>query len=391
MSEAAEDESASGAGRRHDGDPRARTGPDGSVVAVAILAATVSLLGATGPVRAGADDPVSVALAGLAALALGCVLGVRYGAVSSAFAGAIAATASVLVGVLSVYGLNHDTRYEFGIPPIDASPTLLVGLIGAGLTVGATVALATGITGPGLRRRFVATVRYSLVGVLGYVAIVVWIVVLVAAVVPPVTGAPATELTVTEEAVFSQAATVLGVGSVAVGFLVWTERGPSFIDLSVPTLRDLGYIVGGLLAIVGAAIAINALLGATGTEGADHGSFERAAGAPELLLVLTVASVLVIGPFEELLYRNVIQKSLYAYFSRAGAVVVASVPFAIVHAAAYAGGDLGQSIVSLGVVLALSLLLGTLYARTENLVVPALVHGLYNAFVYYTTYVSMTA
>ncbi|WP_254864263.1 CPBP family intramembrane glutamic endopeptidase [Halovivax gelatinilyticus] len=368
-----------------------RNDPDGAVVALALFAGTLSLLGATGPVRAGTTDPLSITLTGLAAVALLSLVALRFRHVSTRVGGSVSTLASFLVGLLSVYGLNQGLDGGFGVPPIEATPALFVAVLGAGATLALGVSIAVGLSRGAIRERFVATAQYSLVGVAGILAINVWAIVLVAVGTPVLPAESPAELTAVDVAVLSQVATVFGIGTVTIGVLVWTGRDGSFIDLSVPSVRDLGYVVGGVLAIVAAAIAINTLLGATGTEGTDHSSFERAAGAPELLLVLAVASIVVIGPFEELLFRNVIQKSLYEYFSRPGAIVVASVPFAVVHASAYAGGTVGQSLVSLGVVGSLSILLGTLYERTDNLLVPALVHGLYNAYVFYTAYLAMTA
>jgi len=123
-----------------------------------------------------------------------------------------------------------------------------------------------------------------------------------------------------------------------------------------------------------------------GVEGSDHATTQQAQERPELMLVMIPIAILVIGPFEELLYRNVIQKSLYDTFSRAGAVVTASVIFAAVHVSAYATAGLGAVIASLGTVFGLSLVLGTIYERTENLVIPAPAHGLYNALLFANLY-----
>lgn len=359
------------------------------VVVATVLASTIALLGASGPLRAGSTGPLSLGTVALAAVAVAAALGVRWAALSRRIGGTVAALSGVGLAVVSVYGLTDDGLAASSVPGIEAVPSLLLAVVGAALTVAGGVSLVAAITDVGLRRRVSATVRYSVVGIAGYLAITVWVVLLASTIVPLVTGAPATDLPVPEQAILSQAGTVLGLGVTAWAFLVWTDQDRSFVDLARPTLRDVGYVVAGTVAILGAALAIDALLGATGTEGADHSTFEQAGDAPEVLLVLAVASIVVVGPFEELLYRNVVQKSLYGTFSRAGAVVVASVPFALVHSSAYAGGSVGQSLVSLGMVLVLALLLGTVYERTENLLVPALVHGFYNAAVYLSAYASL--
>ncbi len=154
----------------------------------------------------------------------------------------------------------------------------------------------------------------------------------------------------------------------------------------MPTARDVAWTVGGLFVLFGALFAISMLFQTTGVESADHGTTQQAQENPEILLVLIPAAILIIGPFEELLYRNVIQKALYGTFSRYGAVVVGSVIFSIVHTQAYWTAGPGQVVASLGTIFGLSIVLGTIYERTDNLVVPALVHGVYNAILFANLY-----
>jgi len=63
--------------------------------------------------------------------------------------------------------------------------------------------------------------------------------------------------------------------------------------------------------------------------------------------------------------------------------------FARIHITAYAGGSPAQVVGSLGIVFTLSVLLGWIYARTEKLLVPALVHGVYNAIQFGWLYVEI--
>jgi membrane protease YdiL (CAAX protease family) len=52
-------------------------------------------------------------------------------------------------------------------------------------------------------------------------------------------------------------------------------------------------------------------------------------------------------------------------------------------------GTVGATLVSVGLVTAVSLVLGYVYERTDNLVVPAAVHGFYNATLLVVAYVSL--
>ncbi|MDX1746625.1 MAG: CPBP family intramembrane glutamic endopeptidase, partial [Halobacteriales archaeon] len=146
------------------------------------------------------------------------------------------------------------------------------------------------------------------------------------------------------------------------------------------------------VAIVALNLGLSLAIQQFGLESASHSIVQSAQSSPEVLLVLVPLSYLVIGPGEELLYRNVVQKSLYGAFSRPGAVIVGSVVFAAVHVFAFSGP--GQSALAtlntLAVVFVLSLVLGAVYEQTENVVASALVHGTFDAIAFAATYVQLT-
>jgi CAAX amino terminal protease family. len=99
----------------------------------------------------------------------------------------------------------------------------------------------------------------------------------------------------------------------------------------------------------------------------------------------------VIGPGEELLSRNIVQKHLYDGFSRPAAVVVGTAIFAAIHLPAYATGPPPAVFATLLQLFGISLVLGVVYERTENVVVPALVHGTYNAVQFGFAYLAITS
>lgn len=364
---------------------------DGVASALGASLAAVTLAATAVPVRTGAGGEVVVAASALALAAVGAFLARRHALLERRVGAAVAALATVSILLLSTYALNQGVTAGVAVPLLGTVPFLLLAVLAAGGAVAAAAADYGGVSGAGIYRRAVATTKFSAVGLVGFLAVQIWMGVLLVFVFLFASGVGSIDdLARTDLTILSQAGTVLGVGCVAAAYLAWSDRGWDFLDLRVPTLRDLGYVVGGFLALFGVLIGLSALMTATGTESSPHSIAEQAEGSPEILLVLIPAAILVIGPFEELLYRNIIQKSMYDYFSRPGAVVAASVPFALAHVSAYGSGTVGQSLVSLGIVLALSLLLGALYERTENLLVPAFVHGLYNAVTFLTLYFELT-
>jgi membrane protease YdiL (CAAX protease family) len=126
---------------------------------------------------------------------------------------------------------------------------------------------------------------------------------------------------------------------------------------------------------------LNVVVTAFSLPQSSHGLVETARQHPEILPPLAVVSLLFIGPGEELLARNGVQKFLYGAYSRAGAVVVASFVFGAAHLLSYAGGGVapGAVLVTLTRVFLVSLVLGVAYERTDDLFAPVVVHGVYDA------------
>ncbi|WP_439027551.1 lysostaphin resistance A-like protein [Haloarchaeobius sp. DT45] len=200
------------------------------------------------------------------------------------------------------------------------------------------------------------------------------------------------ETTGPEAQIISVLSLGLGTLTIALAYLRYSDLDWSFVDLRFPSLRDVGWAIGGFVILLLGFVAVVSLLDLLGLSTAQHSTSQQAAeGDPALLLPLIPLSLLVIGPGEELLYRNVIQKSLYRHFSKVGAVVVASAIFALVHIPAYStGGGIGAMAASLSVIFVLSLVLGGVYARTGNVLVPAFIHGAYNALSFASRYADLT-
>lgn len=161
-----------------------------------------------------------------------------------------------------------------------------------------------------------------------------------------------------------------------------------FLDIRLPGVKGVGYIAGGTILLLAALFALSVLFAQLNVETAEHGTIAEAEGNPELLLLMIPVSLLIIGPGEEVLFRNIVQKRLYAVLEKPTAVIVASVLFAVIHLPAYYIPATGTTdlLTSIAVVFVLSILLGGIYAATENIVIPATIHGLYNAFVFGQAY-----
>ena len=171
----------------------------------------------------------------------------------------------------------------------------------------------------------------------------------------------------------------LGYALVAVGFLYATRRGVAYLDLGVPSVREAGIVVVGVLVSLAVWASGLVIISGLGLPAADHTLFSADETDPRLLLALVPLLLFVNGPVEELLYRNVLQKYLRESFSTTVAVGLTSLIFALVHVPAYLTADPLAIAVTLGLLFALSCLWGYIYVRTGSLFVVAAIHGLYNA------------
>ena len=163
--------------------------------------------------------------------------------------------------------------------------------------------------------------------------------------------------------------------------------GPFDIDVAVPDLRQAAIVAGGYVLALGAAFAgsivVTLLQVDTGTNQAAEMGMEN----PEVLLLLIPASVLIIGPGEELLFRGVVQGRLREVFGPIVGILLPSAVFAGLHWFALTGGSATGNLVALGILIGPALVFGAAYEITDNIVVPSLIHGVYNATLFSLLYV----
>jgi membrane protease YdiL (CAAX protease family) len=177
-------------------------------------------------------------------------------------------------------------------------------------------------------------------------------------------------------------------GGVALLSLRLRGREIGSVGVRVPSLWDLLIAVGGYATAFLAAIGGAVLVSVTGAPAGENQVGEFAAADPSVLLWLIPASFLLIGPGEELLFRGIVQGRLRETFDPVPGVVLASALFAAVHYLALTGGA-GGRLVTIGVLFFPSLVFGSVYEVTDNIVVPALVHGAYNATLFALAYAAI--
>lgn len=174
---------------------------------------------------------------------------------------------------------------------------------------------------------------------------------------------------------------LLSIGAVA--WLRYREpRAPSWrtlLNVGRPSLREGVLVVVGLAALIATVLGFQWLYDAVGVTYAGSESSAGLSRWPWLYLVKVPIAVVFVGTAEELLIRRGLQDWLRTAFGPAAAVVLASVLFALLHlGGSYTGPG---ALASLGVVFALSLLLGAIYSYADDLLVVVAVHGLFDATV----------
>lgn len=180
----------------------------------------------------------------------------------------------------------------------------------------------------------------------------------------------------------------LGFGLVVAAYLAVSDRR-GLLKAGFPSVRDLAWTVGGIVALLSAIVVIGAVLSQFDVATARNQIEQVGTENPAVLLYMIPLAFLVIGPGEELLFRGAVQGVLRRAYGPAPAIVLASALFGVAHVAALIGSASGI-LTYVVVVFLLGAILGVVYERTRNLVVPALVHGAYNAIVFTSLYVRVT-
>ncbi|MFC7133556.1 MULTISPECIES: CPBP family intramembrane glutamic endopeptidase [Salinibaculum] len=180
------------------------------------------------------------------------------------------------------------------------------------------------------------------------------------------------------------------VGFIAVGwlYLQWYDSDRSLFDLSGPSLRDIGWVIAGIVSLLVVLNVLGAALQQFGIEAAANEAITQGERQPVYLLYLIPVTLLFVAPAEELIFRGLVQGLFRRAYGVLPGVVIASALFGVSHYLALGGQ--GSKFAYLAVAAVLGLLLGLLYERTQNLLVPILVHGVYNAVIFYLQYLRVT-
>ncbi|MFB6161573.1 MAG: lysostaphin resistance A-like protein [Haloferacaceae archaeon] len=189
--------------------------------------------------------------------------------------------------------------------------------------------------------------------------------------------------------VASSALAPIGFGVGLAGYLAASDDWALLRDhLRRPTRRDLAYVAAGVVVILVGAVAAGQLLAALGVEVAQNRVIAAGEDDPTFYLYMIPVSLLLVGPFEELVFRGAVQGVLRRAFRPTAAVATASAIFGLIHLPALLSS--GSKLSYVFVAATLGLVLGASYELTGNVVVPAAVHGTYNAVLFGVQYAGAT-
>lgn len=170
---------------------------------------------------------------------------------------------------------------------------------------------------------------------------------------------------------------------VSIGYLRYRGLTLGDIGVEMPTLEEwitagAGFV--GVLVLWGIA-AVGTVLVSTryGIDQPQQEIIRLGQEDPMVFVMLAVLSILIVGPAEELLFRGVIQTRLRETFGVASGLGLATFVFAVIHLPGYVDGSLLSAALGVTILFFVGSILAVTYEYTGNLVVPALIHGLFNA------------
>ncbi|KAB1192140.1 CPBP family intramembrane metalloprotease [Haloferax sp. MBLA0076] len=158
------------------------------------------------------------------------------------------------------------------------------------------------------------------------------------------------------------------------------------VSARVPTRDDVKWVGIGLVAsftAVGLLVVASTIVDLSPIQSVvgEAGSVD-----PTIFVVLAILSIFVIAPAEEVLFRGAVQGRLRETFGPGAGIALASAIFASLHAFNFVGGG-WIILVPLSALFLVGAVFGYVYERTQNLAVPIVVHGLYNATLFLSSFV----
>lgn len=176
--------------------------------------------------------------------------------------------------------------------------------------------------------------------------------------------------------VITQALQYIIIGGSAIS-ICYLTGAISYVRLSRLNNSDIKYIVV-LVVILSLLQLLLSVIGMlTGIEPGQNEAVSLGKSKELFYLYMIPVMILLVGPAEEFIFRGIIQGSITAQINWKIGVISSSILFGMAHVSVAGGG--WDGIVYAGVSGSFGLFLGYYYEKTQNLIVPALSHGIYNS------------
>lgn len=179
----------------------------------------------------------------------------------------------------------------------------------------------------------------------------------------------------------------VGLLAAPLAYLAWRDDW-SLVGADSPSVRDLATIAVGAVILIAFMNGAELFVSWLGFQPAENAAVESGRENPELFLYYIPVVILLNSPAEELLFRGVVQGLLRRAYGVVPGILGAAAVFGLVHySALVATGSASAYII---IALGSGIILGVLYEYTENILVPIVVHAIWNCLVYLLLYLETT-
>lgn len=176
-----------------------------------------------------------------------------------------------------------------------------------------------------------------------------------------------------------------------IGFLLiaffYIRRRDVEVPFKIPSKSNLKYIVGGIVITLVTAISLLQIQSMLDLM-SESVLQEIVEGNPIILIILAIISIVLVAPSEELLFRGAIQGRLRERFGPYPSIITSSLLFGSLHLLNFTG-EILPTIFSALIIVVIGGILGWLYERSTNIIVPIFIHGIYNFILFVVSYFAL--
>lgn len=175
-------------------------------------------------------------------------------------------------------------------------------------------------------------------------------------------------------------------------YICYISDNRNLINIDLPSLRDVGWIIIGFVSLIILLLVVNWIMSFLNISPAENAAITQGQQQPVYFLYLIPIAFLLNGPAEELLFRGLVQGLFRRAYGILPGVFFSAVLFGVVHFVALIQSNPStvELFSTLVVISVLGVVLGLIYEWSQNLVVPMVVHALFNAMQFGMQYLRTT-